>query len=195
MFPLRNIKCLTGDREFIGQAWFEYLLDKTISFRMRIRANIMVTNASGVPVAARNLFRMLKPGEWTILDGRRTVCGVRLHAVGLRLPNSEYLILVTDSDPGAGAGRLQGTMGNRDPVRLLEDARIRFRMHPCRRAGKSSKTAGSDGHRVLLVRRHRQMDEFHKGNQDKEARSEGDQPVSTRTERTTGCSVEHKRPI
>ena len=99
IFPLRKIKCLTGDREFIGQAWFRYLLDKTIPFRMRIKENIMVTNSRGAPVPAKNFFRMLKPGEWKILDGRRTVCGVRLHVIGLRLPNSEYLILVTDSDP------------------------------------------------------------------------------------------------
>ena len=59
----------------------------------------MVTNSRGAPVPAKNFFRMLKPGEWKILDGMRTVCGVRLHVIGLRLPNSEYLILVTDSDP------------------------------------------------------------------------------------------------
>ena len=53
IFPLRKIKCLTGDREFIGQAWFRYLLDKTIPFRMRIKENIMVTNSRGAPVPPR----------------------------------------------------------------------------------------------------------------------------------------------
>ena len=99
VFPLRKIKCLTGSKEFIGHAWFAYLLDKTIPFRMRIRANIMATNSRGAPVPAGYYFRMLKSGEWKILEGRRAVCGVRHHAVGLRLPNSEYLILVTDSNP------------------------------------------------------------------------------------------------
>jgi hypothetical protein len=66
---------------------------------MRIRENIMVANSRGVPVPARDLFRMLKPGEYKILDGKRTAGGVKLHVIGTRLPDSEYPILVTDSEP------------------------------------------------------------------------------------------------
>ena len=113
-------------------------------------------------------------------DSRRAgeqFAGVRLHVIALRpaeirIPNPRDRFR-----PRGGARRLQGAMGYRNPVRMLEDSRIRFRMHPCRRAGKSPETGGSDGHCLLLVRRHRQMDEFVKGNQDKKARSKGDQSV------------------
>jgi hypothetical protein len=50
-------------------------------------------------VPAKTLFRMLKPGEQMVLEGMRIVCGVKLFVVGMRLPDSEYLILVTDSEP------------------------------------------------------------------------------------------------
>ena len=34
-----KIRCLSGDREFIGQAWLRYLLlEPSMSFRLRIRA-------------------------------------------------------------------------------------------------------------------------------------------------------------
>ena len=99
VFSLRKIEFLTGDREFIGKVWFEYLIEKKIHFRMRIRENILVSNSRGALVPSKDLFRMLKPGEHMILEGMRTVCGVGLHVVGMRLQNSEYLILATDSDP------------------------------------------------------------------------------------------------
>ena len=34
-----------------------------------------------------------------MLKGRRLVCGVKLFVVGLRLPDGEYLIVVTDKEP------------------------------------------------------------------------------------------------
>ncbi len=43
---------------------------------------------------------MLKPGEHKVLENKRTVCGVSLYVVGMRLPDSsEYLIVVTDKKP------------------------------------------------------------------------------------------------
>ena len=48
---------------------------------------------------ANTLFRMLKVGEYTVLEGRRSVLGVELFVIGMLLPDGEYLILVTDSDP------------------------------------------------------------------------------------------------
>jgi hypothetical protein len=39
IFPTAQIRCLCGDREFIGQVWLRYLLlEPSMSFRLRIRA-------------------------------------------------------------------------------------------------------------------------------------------------------------
>jgi hypothetical protein len=99
IFGKARIFCLTADREFIGHQWFSYLLKQRISFCIRIRENMSVTTVRGIPVHAKTLFRDLPIGEVRGLKGRRWVCGVKVFVVGLRLPDGEYLILVTDKAP------------------------------------------------------------------------------------------------
>ena len=99
IFSVDKIKCLTADREFIGEDWFSFLIKKGISFRIRIRQNMLVSNSRGILVPAHTLFRMLKVGEYMILEGRRSVSGLELFVIGVRLPDGEYLILVCDKEP------------------------------------------------------------------------------------------------
>jgi hypothetical protein len=99
IFGKSKILCLTADREFIGHEWFSYLLKQGISFCIRIRNNMSIPNVRGIPVPGKTLFRDLPIGEVRVLKGRRLVCGVKLFVVGLRLPDGEYLILVTDKAP------------------------------------------------------------------------------------------------
>jgi len=98
-FGVEKIKFFSGDREFIGKEWFSYLVNKTVSFRIRIRENILVSNSRGILVPVKDLFRELKVGEHKILEGRRKVCGVELFVIGLLLQSGEYLIQVTDKNP------------------------------------------------------------------------------------------------
>ena len=99
IFGAEKIKCLTADREFIGNQWFGYLLKSFIHFRIRIRENFQVTNAKGQFVAVKTLFRDLKPGKYKVLRGRRNVLGHELLVVGSVAPDGEYLIVVTNQDP------------------------------------------------------------------------------------------------
>lgn len=94
-----KIRCLLADREFIGEKWFGYLLEKKIPFRIRIRENFKVTDSEGRPVCAKNLFRDLKPGHFKLLNGKRMVNGHRLYLIGMMLPDGNYLIPVTDKEP------------------------------------------------------------------------------------------------
>lgn len=98
-FMVERIKFFSADREFIGNKWFSYLLDKSVPFRIRIRENILVSNSRGVLVPVKTLFRDLRVGEYKILEGRRQVCGLELFVIGLFLSSGEYLILVTDKNP------------------------------------------------------------------------------------------------
>ena len=93
---VEKIKCIFGDREFIGGDWFAFLLKNSIHFIMRIRDNFMITNSKGLPVPARTPFRDMKPGGYRILKGLRTVNGQPVYVVGMLLPSGEYLILATD---------------------------------------------------------------------------------------------------
>lgn len=99
IFGVGIIECLTADREFIGKKWFSFLIDSDIPFRIRIKENILVANSKGILVPAKDLFRMLKPGQYMVLEGKRTVIGVKLFVIGMLLPNSEHLIIVTDKNP------------------------------------------------------------------------------------------------
>jgi len=59
----------------------------------------MITNARGIPVAAKTLFRDLKVGEYKVLKGPRLVNSQLVYVVGMQLPDGEYLILATDKSP------------------------------------------------------------------------------------------------
>ena len=104
IFGKGKISCLTADREFVGQEWFSYLLKQGISFCIRIRETMSVSPVRGIPVHAKTLFRDLPIGEVRMLKGRRLVCGVKVFVVGLRLPDGEYLILVTEKVPETAMG-------------------------------------------------------------------------------------------
>ena len=62
-----------------------------------------------------------------MLKGRRLVCGVKLFVVGLRLPDGEDLIVVTDKEPETATEiRLYGmdemVEGRRSPVVYISSA-------------------------------------------------------------------------
>ena len=99
IFSADKIQCLFGDREFIGGKWFAFLLEKGIHFIMRIKENFMITNARGILVPVKTLFRDLQVGEYKVLRGKRIVNGQSVYVVGSLLPNGEYLILATDKNP------------------------------------------------------------------------------------------------
>ena len=45
--PAEKIDSLLADREFIGEQWFQWLKDKGILFRLRIRKNMMIKGENG----------------------------------------------------------------------------------------------------------------------------------------------------
>ncbi len=98
IFGIDKIKCITADREFIGKRWFLYLIEKGIMFRIRIKECFLVTNARGKLVKVKTLFRFLKPGEYCILKGKRIVLGQELYVIGLKQPNGDYVIVVTNEN-------------------------------------------------------------------------------------------------
>jgi hypothetical protein len=99
IFGVKIIRCLTADREFIGEEWFSYLIDKCILFRIRIKENFLVANSRGILVPVKTLFRGLGVGETQVLEGRRSVLGQELFIIGHCLPDGEYLIIVTNDEP------------------------------------------------------------------------------------------------
>lgn len=94
VFGSRKIDYLTGDREFIGQLWFAYLIKHQIEFRLRIKKNMMISRSNGQLSPAANFFRSLPLSTECQLVDRRWVCGHLLWVTGMRLPSGDYLIVV-----------------------------------------------------------------------------------------------------
>ena len=101
LFPDAKIQCLTGDREFVGQAWCSFLLiPDTMPFRLRLRHSDTISSRSGKSrQKGERVFANLKEGEQLILSGKRWVWGCRVYVVATRLTDGELLILATSHRP------------------------------------------------------------------------------------------------
>ena len=101
MFPKAKVRCLTGDREFVGKDWCSYLLlPKTLPFRLRLRHSDQISARSGQSrQSGERVFASLRAGETRILSGKRWVWGRRVYIVATRLSDGELLILVTNHAP------------------------------------------------------------------------------------------------
>ncbi len=95
-FGRDSIDCLLGDREFIGEDWLAWLLEKKIHFCIRIKDNFVTVNEYGVELLMRQLFHDLRRGETRIIHDKRKVLNHALHLSALKLMSGEFLILISD---------------------------------------------------------------------------------------------------
>ena len=99
-FGKQCIAGLLADREFIGTEWFGWLLTEQIPFWIRVKDNLCTTNSRGRPIKIKDLFRDLPLHHERALYGKRSILGHDLYVAGLRLPDNDYLIIVTPDYPG-----------------------------------------------------------------------------------------------
>jgi hypothetical protein len=98
-FGDREIACLTADREFVGKAWFGYLLqDPLTPFRIRIRENHKLSDGR-TSRNVRSLFADLQRGQTKILRHKRQLWGHWVYIAALRLEHGELLVVATQSAP------------------------------------------------------------------------------------------------
>jgi len=96
-FGKTMIAGLLADREFVGDDWFNWLLTEGIPFCIRIKGNVITTNARGLEVGIDGLFYDLKPGEQRIIQNKRKLWKQQVYLSALRLTDGEFLIVATDS--------------------------------------------------------------------------------------------------
>jgi hypothetical protein len=95
LFPSVKVAALTADREFVGTAWFKYLLkDAKISFRIRIRESELLFDGEKSNNGKR-LFEGLKIGEQRVLKRERRLWGHWVQVAALKLLDGELMIIVT----------------------------------------------------------------------------------------------------
>ena len=95
-FGAANILGLLGDREFVGQHWFEWLASEKIPFFMRIKQDAISTNARGLEVDIAGLFYGLKPGEKLALEGKRKIYKNQLYLSGTLGNKGDLVIIVSN---------------------------------------------------------------------------------------------------
>jgi hypothetical protein len=94
LFGVNKIKCLVGDREFIGKKWFAYLKRKKIIFYIRVKANAKISKERRIDF----FFKKLEVNEYFIIPRKVNIYGHTLNVAGMRL-EKEYLIIVTNDNP------------------------------------------------------------------------------------------------
>ena len=100
-FGTRKIACLTADREFIGKAWFSYLLrDPLTPFRIRIRENHNLNNGQ-TSRKVRILFADVQIGQTKILRQKRRLWGHWVYIAATRLTDGGLLVVATQSFPSS----------------------------------------------------------------------------------------------
>jgi hypothetical protein len=104
-FPAQPVASLTGDREFIGNAWIEWLQQAAIPHFLRLREDMQVFNDSHAPLPLRQHGARLRTGERRVLKGCWRIGGSERNAsppvriVILRLKTGELLIIASRSRP------------------------------------------------------------------------------------------------
>lgn len=93
LFGKNRIEVLTADREFIGGAFFGYLIKEGIPFAIRLKKSEITTNSKGLQVNIDGLFHHLAAGDETVLEGKRMLWGVSVYLAGKRLSDGELLIV------------------------------------------------------------------------------------------------------
>ena len=88
-FGSQQIKCLIGDREFIGEEWFTWMKTNDIPFVMRLRENFLVGKRKK---AVKDFFKNLPNGKSRNL-GLRRICGVTLYVYGVKTKSGDLIIL------------------------------------------------------------------------------------------------------
>jgi len=99
VFPEVEVAYLTGDREFLGQVWFEYLLEKAqLEFRIRIRESDKLDDGCQ-SFKAKVVFSALPINQQQVLRHRRQVWGHWVDISALRLEDGKLLIVITNHRP------------------------------------------------------------------------------------------------
>ncbi|MBB6053973.1 hypothetical protein HNQ39_005820 [Armatimonas rosea] len=99
LFGAQNISCLLADREFLSRGFLTYLESQKINYCFRAKSNLLVANGRGELCCSSWLFRnaaLQRPRKL----GKRLVLGTPRFVCGTRLPDGDYLIVVSNFDSG-----------------------------------------------------------------------------------------------
>jgi len=94
-FPADSIRFVSADREFASKEWLQYLVASKIGFRLRIKANVRITDKRGQLVRASKLCRTLKTGERMEFRRRRRLWGQTVFVAVCRKADGDNVIVIS----------------------------------------------------------------------------------------------------
>lgn len=97
VFGVDQVAFLCADREFVSGPWLRWLQRVGLSFRLRLKGDVLVTNGRGEKVCANWLFRDCSVQKERSL-GQRMVLNCRLYVSGTRLEDGDFLIVISDQE-------------------------------------------------------------------------------------------------
>ena len=92
-FGQRGILGVLGDREFIGDRWWQWLTEQDIPYLIRMKENQLLTSRRGGQRPVRTLFSDLAVGSSRLLRKRQRMGQQWVWLSGLKLTSDELLIV------------------------------------------------------------------------------------------------------
>lgn len=99
-FGAQSIRFVTADREFCSKEWLKYLIEKRISYRLRIKASYQITNARGAQVRASRLCRSLKINQRQELRGKRVLWAQAVFVAVCRKEDGDNVLVIASEQSG-----------------------------------------------------------------------------------------------
>jgi hypothetical protein len=99
-FGVGDIKFVTADREFASKEWLAYLVKNKIGFRLRIKANHLITDKRGRSIHASKMLKTMKIGERAEFQRRRRLWNQSVFVAVCRKADGDNVIVVSSERSG-----------------------------------------------------------------------------------------------
>jgi transposase len=99
-FGAGSIRFVTADREFASKEWLAYLVKNKIGFRLRIKANTLITDKRGRSIHASKMLKTMKIGERAEFRRRRRLWKQSVFVAVCRKADGDNVIVVSSERSG-----------------------------------------------------------------------------------------------
>jgi hypothetical protein len=99
-FGAGSIRFVTADREFASKEWLAYLVKNKIGFRLRIKANTLITDKRGRRIHASKMLKRMKIGERAEFRRRRRLWKQSVFVAVCRKADGDNVIVVSSERSG-----------------------------------------------------------------------------------------------
>lgn len=99
-FGAESISFVTADREFASKQWLAFLVERKINFRLRIKANTLITDKRGRSIPASKMLKRMKIGERSEFRRRRRLWNQSVFVAVCRKADGDNVIVVSSERSG-----------------------------------------------------------------------------------------------